>query len=103
MTVIYFLKFLSKLLYQFKRARWLGMTPNRNGPLSHGVRRDSAPKGEPRGLRPAKFQFTIPYNKKSRYPKDTGIIFGAFRLNQNPWFYQGWVKRPWQIKTSMIR
>ena len=31
------------------------------------------------------------------------LVVGAFRLNQNPWFYQGWVKKPWQIKTSMIR
>lgn len=35
--------------------------------------------------------------------RESRDFFGAFRLNQNPWFYQGWVKKPWQIKTSMIR
>ena len=31
------------------------------------------------------------------------LLLNAFRLNINPWFYQGWVKKPWQIKTSMLR
>ena len=30
---------------------------------------------------------------------DRGAFLNAFRLNINPWFYQGWVKKPWQIKT----
>ena len=35
--------------------------------------------------------------------KSTSFLLVAFRLNINPWFYQGWVKKPWQIKTSMLR
>ena len=30
-------------------------------------------------------------------------FLNAFRLNINPWFYQGWVKKPWQIKTPVLR
>ena len=51
----------SRLLARSSLRTGVGMTQYRNGPLSHGVRHDSsdiAQKGEPRGLRPAKFQFT---------------------------------------------
>ena len=29
---------------------------------------------------------------------DRPIFLVAFRLNINPWFYQGWIKKAWQIK-----
>ena len=51
----------SRFLARSSLRTGVGMTQYRNGPLSHGVRHDSsdiAQKGEPRGLRPAKFQFT---------------------------------------------
>ena len=34
---------------------------------------------------------------------DVGSLINAFRLNINPWFCQGWVKKPWHIKTSVLR
>ena len=67
----------SRLLARSSLRTGVGMTQYRNGPLSHGVRHDSsdiAQKGEPRGLRPAKFQFTC-------FPKyrPPGIAFPCSR------------------------
>ena len=31
-----------------------------------------------------------------------GRLLYAFRLNINPWFYQGWVKKPWHIKNLRV-
>ena len=66
----------SRLLARSSLRSGVGMTQYRNGPLSHGVRHDSsdiAQKGEPRGLRPAKFQFIYLILLKR-------CIFKAFRL-----------------------